>query len=167
MRKLVVLTAILVAVPTATAMAQGLEKGDTEIGVSLSFINVNRGGSSNESARLAVEYGRMLTDRHEIGGVLIYTKQNEFDAPRFGAFYHYNFSARGNLTPFLGGQVTYIGGDLGNTYDFALGAFAGVKVYPFEHAGFQTGLRYDRIEGDGPSPDATELALFGSLRIKF
>jgi hypothetical protein len=167
----VALTLFLLAlVLLATAVsADTLAKGDSELSLVLDWASVDRDdrSDSDEEVRATLGYGRMLTDAHEIGGEIFYTQENDFDGIGLGVFYHYNFAAQGTLNPFLGANLVHFEGDLGDLWDRAYGLFAGVKVYPYEHAGCAFGASYHWLQGAETGFDATQASLFASLRVKF
>ncbi len=163
-------TAVIVALVGCTAaMADTLSKGDTELSLDLSYVEIERDdGGRVEEIDLNGRYGRMLSDAHEIGLELFYSQEGQFDGTGAGVFYDYNFKAGDMLNPYVG--VTYvplIEGDLGDIYDSAYGLRLGVKVWPFEHAGAAFGVSHFQLEGQGSAADADQLSLFGSLRVKF
>ena len=168
MKRLSILTAVLLLTATS-AMADTRQKGDTELSLDLSYTNVDRENrdDNDEEARVSLRYGRMLTDAHEFGGEFFYNKENDFYGTGLGVFYHYNFRAGDNLNPFLGANFVFLAGELGDIYETAYGLFAGVKVFPFEHAGFAFGTSYHWLQGKGPLADAAQVSLFGSLSVKF
>ena len=52
-----------------------------------------------------------------------------------------------NMVPFIGADVAYIGGDLGDAYDFGYGLSAGAKYYPYEHVGVIIGIAWQNLTG--------------------
>lgn len=162
---------LLVASP---ALADSLRKGQKEINFDFSYSKLE-GDDSNQSLKttlLTGMFGYMLTDGHEVGGILQYSKSEisgsaSSDSTLFGAFYHYNFQAGPNINPYLGANLATIGGDLGDVFDTAYGIEGGVKVWPWSNGGFQFGVRYTKYQGADNFEDGTETALFGGVGIKF
>ena len=72
------------------------------------------------------------------------------------------------VAPYLGLGFTVLGGDVGDLYDREYGAELGLKVYPFEHAGFLVGVRYANLKAAVEGlPDAFGLSLGVGLLMKF
>ena len=49
------------------------------------------------------------------------------------------------MVPFIGADVAYFGGDVGDAYDWGYGATAGMKLYPYEHVGVIMGVSYQQL----------------------
>lgn len=169
MKRLLTVAAIVVLGGGTVAMADALRKGDSELSLDLSYVEVDRDdGGKVEEMDLSGRYGRMLSDAHEIGVELFYSQEGQFDGTGGGVFYDYNFTAGANLNPYVGATyVPLLEGDIGDIYDSAYGLRLGVKVWPYDHAGAAFGVSHFWLQGSGPGPDADQLSLFGSLRIKF
>jgi hypothetical protein len=140
-----VATSLLLALPLAAAAA---DRGVNEVAGSLAYTDV--GDASTTSIDLT--YGRYLTAQHEVGMTLGYMDADfdgvgSVDGTTIGAFYQFNFDSGGNMVPFLGVDVAYIGGDLGDAYEYGYGASAGIKFYPYEHVGVITGVSYMNMVG--------------------
>lgn len=97
-------------------------------------------------------FGRYLTQMHELGINVAYMRVEisglgSVDGTEIGPFYHLNFPTDGNAVPFIGINANWIGGDLNDAYDYSYGVSAGVKVYPYEHAGLVFSVAYQRMNG--------------------
>jgi len=66
-----------------------------------------------------VSFGRYLTPQHEVGLNMAYVDTD----------------------------VAYIGGDLGDAYDFGDGVSAGAKYHPYEHVGVIIGIAWQNLTG--------------------
>lgn len=169
MKRVFAVAAIVILAGSAAAVADTLHRGDSELSLDLSYVEVDRDdGGRVEEADLSGRYGRMLSDAHEIGVELFYSKEGGFEGIGAGVLYDYNFVAGDNLNPFVG--ATYaplLEGDLGDIYDSAYGLRLGVKAWPFDHAGAAFGVSHFWLQGSGSGVDAEQLSLFGSLRLKF
>jgi hypothetical protein len=136
---------VLLAMPMIGA-AQ--DRGQNEVFGSLSYTDV--GDASTTSIDLS--YGRYLTPQHEVGLSVAYMDADydelgSVDGTTLGAFYQFNFDNGGDMVPFIGIDVAYIGGDLGDVYEYGYGASAGLKFYPYEHAGVLMGVSYQNLVG--------------------
>jgi hypothetical protein len=137
--------AVLFALPMV-GFAQ--DRGQNEVAGSLSYTDVGEVSTTS----IDVSYGRYLTPQHEVGLSVAYmdTDVGEFgsiDGTTLGAFYQFNFDSGGNMVPFIGVDVAYIGGDLGDAYDFGYGVSAGAKYYPYEHVGVIIGIAWQNLTG--------------------
>ncbi len=170
----------------APAMAEGPEAGESEVQLSFSYSDVDLGeengvdfGESTD-INFSLSYGWYITDHHEVGGILSYTKSEitstvdevtvEIDTDGYGvgAFYHYNFSSGNVATPYLGVAVQSIGGDAGDVYDLSYEAQLGVKFYPFDNAGVLLAASYSQLmAAEDGLPDADGIQLVAGLLIKY
>ena len=151
------------------AAAGELQKGDNEVAFEAAYSDTDFGSSegfdlgSTKETDLSLSYGWLVTDHHEFGLVAGYFKQDidggdvfanaEVDGTRLGGFYTYNFGNYGNVTPYVGGVISTLGGDLGDSFDLQYAAEVGIKVYPWEHGGFNVGLGYFQLTADAPGLD--------------
>ena len=140
-----VTASVLFALPMV-GLAQ--ERGQNEVAGSLSYTDI----ADVSTTSIDVSYGRYLTPQHEVGINVAYvdTDVDEFgsiDGTTLGAFYQFNFDNGGNMVPFIGADVAYIGGDLGDAYDFGYGLSAGAKYYPYEHVGVIIGIAWQNLTG--------------------
>lgn len=159
--------ALLLGVPAA---ADQLEKGDRQLRFDLAFstldFDAERVGDSDK-IELTAGFGYMLTDHHEIGAAAGWFAQNGSDSTILLLYYTYNFRAGQILNPYVAGQFLTYQGDLADLFDIAYGVEVGVKVFPWSHAGFLTGLNYREVRGAEDIFDATEINLFSGLLVKF
>lgn len=138
-------TTLLLALPVAGFTA---DRGVNEVSGSLAYADVGEASTTN----IDLTYGRYLTPQHELGVALGYTSTDvdgfgSLDGTTVGAFYQFNFDGGGNMVPFLGVDVAYIGGDIGDAYEYSYGATVGIKFYPYEHVGILTGVSYMNMVG--------------------
>lgn len=173
MKKALVIVLALAAAATTAANADSLEKGNKEIDFAFSYNDLNPDGTADslKTTTLAGSFGYLLGGGNEVGGRLAYSKQEQgdfnVDATQIGAFYNYNFRAGENLNPYLGAQVSFLSGDLGDVYDNTFGVEAGLKVWPWTNAGFKFGLAFDQYNGADDFEDAKSTTVFGGIGIKF
>jgi hypothetical protein len=166
------------------AAAGELTKGDKEAAFRFAYSNTDLGTSdgsdfgSVENIDLSITYGWLLTDRHQLGLLAGYLKEetdggnlfedSSVDATRLGGFYAFNIKTKGILTPYIGASIASIGGDLSDAYNLQYGAEIGLKIYPFEHAGLSIGLGYAQLASDAEGlPDASGISLGAGLLIKY
>jgi len=138
-------TGVLLALPMAS-VAQ--DRGVNEVFGSLAYTDI---GDVSTTA-IDVSYGRYLTPQHELGVSFGYMDADydgfgSVDGTTLGAFYQFNFDSGGNMVPFIGADVAYISGDLGDAYEWGYGATAGIKYYPYEHVGVLMGVSYMNMVG--------------------
>ena len=167
---------VLLSLPMAGWSADAA-KGPNEVAGRLSYANVDLGPAETTDTEFNLAYGRYLTENHEVGLTATYVK-NEIEEEDFGsesvdgmgvgAFYHFNFTTSGMITPFLGASVGFIGGDIGDLYDYQYGIEGGIKVYPFENAGVSVGLAWQQlVAAEDEWDDADGLAFAIGLLIRF
>lgn len=169
------LAAILAVALAATSLASAevLRQDESEINFAFSYNDLDPDGFGTDikTTTLAGSYGYMLTDGHEIGGRLSYLKTEvgdaDVDSTQLGAFYQYNFRGGEMLNPYLGGTFSFFAGDLGDFYDYAYGVEGGLKVWPWQNAGFNFGLSWEELTGADDFEDASSMTLFGGIGIKF
>jgi hypothetical protein len=140
-----VATTLLLSLPLA-GIAQ--DRGVNEVFGSLAYTEVGELSTTS----IDVSYGRYLTPQHEVGVSLGYVNTDfddvgSADGTTLGAFYQFNFDSGGNLVPFIGVDAAFIGGDLGDVYEYGYGASAGLKFYPYEHVGVLMGVSYMNMVG--------------------
>jgi hypothetical protein len=164
---LVTLAALpLVAFSSISAAA---DKGVNEVAGSLAYTDIE----DVSTTMLGLSYGRYLTPMHELGVSVSYEKVEmedvgNVDGTTLGGFYHLNFDQGGDLVPFLGVSVAYIAGDLGDAYEYSYGVSAGLKVYPYEHAGIVMGVGYQNLVGaENWIDDADAVSVNVGLALRF
>ena len=140
-----VTASVLLALPMV-GIAQ--DRGQNEVAGSLSYTDI----ADVSTTSIDVSYGRYLTPQHEVGLNVAYVDTDvdglgSVDGTTLGAFYQFNFDSGGNMVPFVGVDVAYIGGDLGDAYDFGYGVSAGAKYYPYEHVGVIIGIAWQNLTG--------------------
>lgn len=140
-----VATSLLLTLPMAAFAA---DRGVNEIAGSAAYTDIGQASTTT----IDLSYGYYFTPQHEAGVTLGYTNTDvdglgSLDGTTLGAFYQFNFDNGGNLVPFLGVDLAYIGGDIGDAYDYSYGASAGVKFYPYEHVGVLMGVSYMNMVG--------------------
>lgn len=163
--------ALLVSMP---AMAD-LKKGDKEVTASFSYSTQDFDDSELEltDTQLDVDFGYLLTDRHEIGGRLQWFKTEvepfgfDADGTTLGVFYHFNFNLGGAPTPFAGAFYSTIGGDEGDIVDSSYGIEGGVKIYPWENGGFILKAVWNQFTGADGNSDGDGLGFFGGVGLKW
>ena len=163
--------ALLVALPASA----DLTKGEKEVTASFSYSTQDFDDSDVEltDMDLDVDFGYLLTERHEIGGRLAWSKTEvepgglDFDSTAFGVFYHFNFNLGGATTPFVGAFWTTIGGDEGDIVDSDYGIEGGVKIYPWENGGFIVKAVWDQFTGANDNPDGDGLGLFAGIGLRW
>lgn len=136
---------LLLALPMAAGAA---DRGVNEVAGSAAYTDIGDASTTN----IDLTYGRYLTPQHEVGVTLGYVNTDldeagSADGTTLGAFYQFNFDSGGNMVPFLGLDVAYIGGDIGDIYEYGYGASAGIKLYPYEHVGVLMGISYMNMVG--------------------
>jgi hypothetical protein len=144
-RILIPVTAAMFALPLAASAA---DRGVNEIAGMAAYSDIGTASTTN----IDVSYGRYLTPQHEIGGSLGYTKTDiddlgSVDGTSLGAFYQFNFDNGDMMVPFIGVDVAYFSGDVGDAYDYGYGATVGLKMYPYDHVGVIMGLSYQQLLG--------------------
>jgi hypothetical protein len=144
-RILLPVTAAMFALPLAAVAA---DRGVNEVAGMAAYTDIG----SASTTTIDLTYGRYLTPQHEVGGSIGYTKTDvddlgSVDGTSLGAFYQYNFDNGDLLVPFVGLDLAYFSGDVGDAYDFGYGASAGLKLYPYEHAGVIMSVSYQRLQG--------------------
>jgi hypothetical protein len=166
MRKSILAVAVaataFLAIPVASVAA------DNEVSGSLSYNDIN--DVTLTTAELS--YGRYLTEQHEVGLTTSYMRlkvsgEGSLDGNELGAFYHLNFPMEGSVTPYLGVQASWIGGDLGDAYDFTYGVGGGFKIFPYEHAGFIVSAAYQKLKGAHGYKDANGTTVNAGLVVRF
>jgi hypothetical protein len=172
MRKLFVVLMVLAVVGGMAAYADTLKKGDKEATFRFSYSSISPDtGDDIKETILEGGMGYLITDAHEVGGLLSYSKydvgSDSTDSNQIGVFYHYNFKAGDMMNPYLGVNVAMYGGDTGDMYDSSYGVEAGLKLYPWANAGFNFGVRWDNLMGANDIGDGTYTALFGGVLFKF
>lgn len=140
-----VATSLLFALPLA-ATAQ--DRGANEVFGSLAYTEVG----DVSTTLIDVSYGRYFTPQHEVGVSLGYMNEDidnfgSVDGTTLGAFYQFNFDSGADFVPFIGLDLAYIGGDIGDLYEYGYGASAGIKYYPYEHVGVLMGVSYMNMVG--------------------
>ncbi len=140
-----VTAAVLFAMPMV-GVAQ--DRGQNEVAGSLSYTDIGEVSTTS----IDVSYGRYLTPQHEVGLSVAYMDTDfdelgSVDGTTLGAFYQFNFDSGGDMVPFIGVDLAYIGGDLGDAYDYGYGASAGVKYYPYDNVGVLMGVSYQNLVG--------------------
>ncbi len=145
-KSLLPIAATMLLVMPMIGVAQ--DRGQNEVAGSLSYTDI----ADVSTTSIDVSYGRYLTPQHEVGLSVAYmdTDVDELgsvDGTTLGAFYQFNFDSGGNMVPFIGADVAYIGGDLGDAYDFGYGLSAGAKYYPYEHVGVIIGIAWQNLTG--------------------
>ena len=125
----------------STGRSAAQDRGQNEVAGSLSYTDI----ADVSTTSIDVSYGRYLRPQHEVGMNVAYVDTDvdglgSVDGTTLGAFYQFNFDSGGNMVPFIGADVAYIGGDLGDAYDFGYGVSAGAKYYPYEHVGVIIGI---------------------------
>lgn len=136
---------VLLALP---AIGAAQDRGINEVAGSLSYTEIGEVSTTS----IAVSYGRYLTPQHEVGLNVAYMDADydglgSVDGTTLGGFYQFNFDSGGNMVPFIGADLAYIGGDLGDAYEYGYGASAGLKFYPYEHVGVLMGVKYQNLVG--------------------
>jgi len=167
---------VLISVPLS-GVAAGVAKGQNEVAGLITYADVDYGDSDSKETDLRLSYGRYLTDMHEIGVSVGYFKQElgdedfgsvSVDGSTLGVFYHLNFPTSGTVTPYIGVNGAWLGGDISDAYDFQYGVSAGIKIYPFEHAGFSFGASYQKLNGaESYIDDADGISVAIGLLVRF
>ncbi len=143
-----------ILLPITTAMfalpltAVAADRGVNEVAGMAAYTDVGSASTTN----IDLTYGRYLTPQHEVGGSIGYTKTDiddlgSIDGTSLGAFYQFNFDSGEMMVPFIGVDLAYFSGDLGDAYDYGYGATVGLKLYPYEHAGIIMGVSYQQLLG--------------------
>ena len=174
---------VRIAIPAALALvawtpsSAALQKGEKELTGTVSYDSLDFDDDSKlTTTTLNVDFGYLLTARHEIGGRLFYSKvdteippfvDESFDSTELGVFYHFNFGMEGATTPFLGAFYNTISGDLGDELDSRLGIEGGVKIYPWENGGFIIKGVWSQLTGANDGPDADGLGLFAGIGLRW
>lgn len=162
---------LLVVMPGAGS-AKSVAQGQNEAAGRLSYTDVDYGDFDSSEAQLDFSYGRYITDMHQVGVSAGYFRQEvadvSADGTTVGAFYALHFPASGILTPYVGLSAAFIGGDVGDLYDFQYGVGAGLKIYPYEHAGISVGIAYQQLQAaEDYFDDADGLSFGVGLLIRF
>lgn len=106
---------LLVGALASPILAQQ-EAGDTELQLQ-GNLSISGSGGGSDSGGVNVLYGRFLTVRQEVGGMVngFFTGNGDFGGI-VGPFYRFNFSAE-KLVPYVGAAATTSFGDFGNSED--------------------------------------------------
>lgn len=152
--------------------ADSKASGPNEFAGRISYTDVDYGSFDSQETQVELAYGRYLTDMHEVGVGVGYFKQEiegeSLDGSTLGVFYHLNFPMSGSVTPYIGVNAAWIGGDLGDAFDLQYGASVGMKIYPFEHAGVSIGVTYQKLNAaESYIEDADGLSVGVGLLIRF
>lgn len=160
-------TAVLGALFAMPAFAA--DRGVNEVAGSLSYNDIE----DTTETMIELSYGRYLTDMHEIGLTASYMEVDidevdSVDGTTLGVFYNLNFDNGGTMVPYLGVDVATIGGDLGDAYDLSYGVSAGLKLYPYENAGINIAISYQKLKGaEDFIDDADGTAINVGLMLRF
>lgn len=168
-RKTMIATLVSLLAAVSAAQADHLQKGDREIAFRFSYVNFDFEGPGGdvEVAQLDLSFGYMLTDHHEVFGILGWLATEGYEELALGGAYTYNFRAGRDLNPYLAVRFFTFEGDVGDIFDYSYGAEAGVKLYPWSHGGFIFGLGYRKMIGADGGQDRTDFAGFSGLIVKF
>ncbi|HEX9011604.1 MAG TPA: outer membrane beta-barrel protein [Holophagaceae bacterium] len=168
---------LLASCGAAALQADAPKAGEKELGLQFNYSNLDTGTSSSpniESTQLKASYGYLLTDHHEIGGFLGYTSQKVYQTASttaFGVAYSYNFQIGKETTPYLGAHAAFLSSSLPNgalaDYKNYYGLEAGLKVYPWDHAGFTFAATWDTYVKDHAPDNGTQFALVVGLGLKW
>lgn len=149
----------------------GMAQEPNEIAGRFSYSDVSFGDVDAKETELVFSYGRYLTDAHQVGVSVGYNELeadgSSVDGSSLGGFYTYNFVTPGIYTPFLGVNFDILGGDIGDFYDFGYGVSVGLKIYPFQNAGFLVGVAYQELSGKDGVEDADGFNFEVGLLIRF
>ena len=166
----------LAVVGGSSAYADSLKKGDKEFLFAFDYsdIKFDEGGGDIKTTILSGNFGYLITNGNEVGGLINYQKaevtgEATSDATIFGVFYNYNFKAGTNMNPYVGVSYATIGGNYGDVFKDDIGARVGIKVYPWSNGGFNFGLGYDKLKGESSNgvPDAKTTSAFAGINLKF
>ncbi len=113
----------------------------------------------------------MITKGNELGFSLNYSKVDNdlvsVDGMGIGLWYNYNFRAGDMFNPYLGANYIFYTGDIGDIFDSSYGVQGGVKIWPWENAGMNFGMRYQWNTGAGDMAGRDPVHLFAGVLIKF
>jgi hypothetical protein len=155
---------VLFAMPAFAA-----DRGVNEVAGSLSYTDVE----DTTTTMIDLSYGRYLTNMHEVGLTVSYMELevddvDSVDGTTLGVFYNLNFDNGGTMVPYLGVDLATIGGDLGDAYDLSYGVSAGLKLYPYENAGINVAISYQKLQGaEDFIDDADGTAINVGLMLRF
>jgi len=155
---------VLFAMPALSA-----DRGANEIAGNLSYTDIE----DTSMTMVDLSYGRYVTAMHEFGltGSYIDLEVDDLgsvDGTTLGVFYNLNFDTEGTMVPYLGVGVDTIGGDLGDAYDLGYGVSAGLKMYPYENAGINIAVSYQKLQGaEDFIEDADGTAVTVGLMLRF
>ncbi|GEM_PF-2568967 len=152
-----------------SAAAGSLEEGTYELQFDFSLVDTSTGSHF----AFAGGVGYLLTEHHQVGPVLSYTRDDPdggatLDGFGLGGFYNYNFSTIADqLVPYAGVQLEYFGGDFGDLYDTGFQLYGGLRVMPGAHAAVNLKLFYDTKTGSGGVEDLDSTGVSAGLSIFF
>jgi len=167
---------VLLLTCVVSANAASPTQGNNEFTGRFSYSDISFGSYDQKETELTIAYGRYLTDMHEIGFSASYTDleadvdgfSESVDGSSLGVFYNLNFPTSGSILPFIGVGVATIGGDLGDAYDWGYDISAGLKIYPFQHAGFVFQVSYTELmAAEDFIEDADGIVVGAGLIIRF
>ncbi len=171
MKKWIVAVAVMVALCSGAAWAQGLEKGNTEVQFALDFTK-----QTDVAKRFDVlaSAGYLFTDHIEGGASINYTRVSpETPGPTasqgsIGVMGAWNFSPRQVMTPYVAVQILpiFLGGSR-DTANWAWELSAGLKYYPYHNAGYTANIFYGKTHLKGGGDTAGEYGLRAGLLFKF
>ena len=151
--------------------------GDNELAGRLSYLDIDYGSGSVTDTEFTLAWGRYLTANHQVGLNASYIDQEidddfagsvSVDGSTFGVFYAFHFGTAGITTPYIGVNAAIIGGDLGDLYEYGYGVEAGLKVFPYKHAGFVFSVAYTELSADENFiEDADGITVGAGLLIRF
>jgi opacity protein-like surface antigen len=180
MRKIAIAALVLV-LAAAPALAAETAQGDQELAFTFSYSDTDFGDVDGidlgelKTTVLEGRWGYYLTGMHELGLDVSYAKTEledlDTDSTTLGIFYNLNFQTAGSAIPYIGAFVDTLSGDLGDSYSLAYGLEGGVKIYPWEHAGFNLRASWTQLTGDDNDgfeiPDADAIGLGAGLLVKW
>jgi hypothetical protein len=176
MRKLFVVLMVLAVVGGTAAFADQLKKGEKEVNFAFSWTSFDPGGGFDKVQQIMIDgtWGYMLTDAHEVGALTQYQRYSDggsFNNYGLGAYYNYNFKAGTNMNPYLGARIAYLRfddfGGFERPYKALYGVVGGIKIYPWQNAGFNFSLAWDQYQKDKADENGKQLGAFVGVLVKW
>ena len=172
MRKLFVVcaAALVLGFVAAPAVADEIEKGSKELTLEFAYTDTDDWGTE---ISLDVSLGYMLTEVHEVGGIVDWTNTDpdagdSQSGGTIGGFYRYNLGIDADmLVPYAGAKAVLALGDFSDYYDFGAGVELGTRVMPSEHASINVELFYEKLFGTDIFDDKDSFGLAAGISIFF
>ncbi|PYT09014.1 MAG: hypothetical protein DMF49_03640 [Acidobacteria bacterium] len=160
--------------------AAALKEGTNELELTFSYtdndaIKLTDGTelvSGSKDLTLDGLWGIMLSNNHEVGPVLTYSrfdpdKGSTTEAGSIGGFYRYNFESSGSIIPFVGAFAAKNFGDLDDVFSWQAEGHGGIRVMASDSAAVNVQAFYLRNFGKSDFDDQDVYGIRAGLSIFF